>query len=101
MNAMQVHSRGEQIGVVSEAHGSQVAAIRSAPQRNFLRIDIRQCLEIMSRGNDVFVLCSAARTSVGWFAKMPAIHDAGSIIYREHDISTVGQVLIHGISIVV
>src|SRR6202522_1942447 len=101
MHAVHVNSGGKQVGVVRQPHGGQIAAVGSAPQADFLRVYVSQCLEIFSCRNDIFVFGAAARAAIVWLAEVAAIHDAGPIVDRQHDISTARQILIHGIGIVV
>src|SRR6266853_3942495 len=87
MHSVEIDSGGKQIRIVRQAHRGQIAAVGSATEATSLRIDVWKSLEMFSGGHNVFVLGAAAWSSVLGLAKMPSIHDAGTIVNGQHHIS--------------
>ena len=50
---------------------------------------------------DIFIFRGATPTGVGRFTESSSIHDSEPVIHRQHNVALAGQILIHGIRIVV
>src|SRR5215469_2891877 len=98
---MEVYAGSEQIGIASETHGGEISAVRASPQAVLFRIDDGESLQVFGRSDDVFVFGTTAPSGVERFAKGAAIHDAETVVDRQHNVALARQVLIHGVRVVV
>src|SRR5579864_5139751 len=99
VDAMEIHSSRENIGIARQAHSGEEPTVATAPQAHAGRIDIAAALQIFSGGDNVLVFRCAAAGPPRSFAKRAAIADATAIVDGQHDIAAAGEILVHGIGI--
>src|SRR5215470_18829907 len=101
MHAMKVHTGGKDIGVAGQSQGGEQTAIRASPDADSFGIDIRQTLQIPGPSQNVLVLGRTTPTTISRLAEGAPVHDAETIVYRQHHITQAGQILILSIGVVV
>src|SRR5579863_3245873 len=98
---MQINSGLEDIRVARERERRQVAPIRSAPDTDAGRIDLRQSLQKARGGEHILVFGGATVSRVLRLMKRSSVADAEPIVDREHDATAAREVLIHRIGVAV
>src|SRR5580704_8832097 len=86
VDAVEVHTCGEDVGVVRETHGGEEAAIAAAPEADAGRVDVGASLQEFSGGDYVAIFGGAAACASGGLAKGASVADAAAVVDGEDDI---------------
>src|SRR5437899_5444493 len=100
MYTMKINSGCKNVGVVSQAHGSQITAIRSAPEPDPLGINRWLTLQESGTSHHIPIFGPSPPARIGSLTESAAIHNSQTIIYREYNVALAREVLVHGIRIV-
>src|SRR5262245_44214273 len=101
MNAVQVDSGGEEVGVASQTERRQKAAITAAPQPDPGLVDVAARTQVMRGGHNVLIFRGPAPAPLLGLPKRAAIADAQTIVDRQDRITTARQILIEAVGVVV
>src|SRR5205085_4028213 len=101
VDAVQVNTGGEEIGIARKAERRQIAAIRAAPETDVLWINRTTLAQILRSRNDVLILGCATRAPVLRFTKRAPVADAAAIVDREHRVAATGEILIERVGVVI
>src|SRR5690242_5022710 len=96
---MEIHARGEQIRIPSQAKRRKVAAVAAAPQADARWINFGPRLEILSSRGHVLVFAGAAACTTWRFAEASAVSDAAAIVDRQDHIPATRQILVHAVRV--
>jgi hypothetical protein len=80
---------------------SEVAPVRTAPQADTIRVDVRSLLEVQPGAEGVLELAGPARSILQRLSEFQSVPDAAPVVDGEHDVALTGEVLVEGIRVVV
>jgi len=99
VDAVEVDTGGEEVGVAREGEGGEIATVAAAPYADTFGVDAGERAKIVCGGENVVVLGAAVRAGIFALAEVEAVAYAAAVVDGKHDEALGREVLVHGVGV--